>query len=88
MEQKRSMEVEIAGFLITPISLYKIMLGLNFNLFSSLFRPLPNNIITVHYFISLTILVLLLISGMGILFFNNILEKLSLVVLLIHFYLI
>ena len=75
MEKKRSMGVEIAGFLIILISLYKIMLGLNFNLFSLLFQPLPDKIIMMHYFISLTILILLLISGVGILFSKNIFRK-------------
>lgn len=72
------MGVESVGFLIIFISFYKIMLGLNFNLFSLLFQPLPDKIIIIHYFISLTTLILLLISGAGILFFKNIFRKIIL----------
>lgn len=78
MEKKRPIGVTVFGILIILGALFQIISGLDFARYKFLFQPLPEQLIRVRYFITMLILVLSLVSGVGVLFLENIFRRIIL----------
>lgn len=77
MEKKRSIGVTIFGILFILGSLFQ-MLGLKVADYKFMFQPLPEKIILIRYFISVAVLILGVITGIGLLRLKNIFRKMAL----------
>jgi len=81
---KRPLGVIIFGILLIFGALFQ-MRGLSTDTYKFLFQPLPKKIILVRYYISLTMILLGIVSGIGIFFLRSFFRK---TVLFIGFYIL
>ncbi len=75
MAAKRSNGVTVFSILLIVGTFYNLMGMSNVENWNFLFQPLPEIIIQIHYFISVFIMALALISGVGILFLKDYFRK-------------
>ena len=75
--KKRPLGVTIFGAILIWISLQRIP-WLSFNVYHYYFQPLPEKIILIRYFISVSMGILELASGIGVLFLKDIFRKTAL----------
>ena len=76
MEKKRSIGVTIFGILLILGALFQ-MLGSKLDVYKFMFQPLPERIILIRYFISIILLILGVITGVGILRLKDIFRKIA-----------
>ncbi|MCX5700455.1 MAG: hypothetical protein NTZ63_02800 [Candidatus Omnitrophica bacterium] len=83
MEKKRSKGIIIFSILICSYALWDLNTYSDFRHYAFLFQPLPERIILVRYFFSIFLRIVLVITGIGILFLNEYFRR---IILFISFF--
>lgn len=78
MKDKKPRGIKVFGILIIATSLFQLRHLLNFNYYTWLFNPIPENFILIRYFFSVLARIIGLIAGAGILFHKDLFRKIAL----------